>query len=390
MSESRTALVVSYSDIATDPRVRREVDWLTEDGWVVDTLGLGGHPTDDVREHFVLGDAKTWLTTRIGTLISHTLLPKRRAFRQLLTDRVPERLKERIRTGGYALVVLNEYEFAPWVRDLRDFPRTLSTRLHLDIHEWRSPDVRRRTLGGRLTAGYYRWVRAAMGDPRFTSRSVVNAPIGKMFADEFGFEQPATVRNIPPFVDQEPSPVDPGEIRMLFHGMPSRARGFDEILGAMESLPQTFSMTFMLMPHPDRIAQLEAAIAVHPAKERIRVVPPAPMREIAQRINEYDLEIVFYRPTEANLEFALPNKFFESMQGRLGVVVGESPLMAAFVREHGNGLVVSSGFETADLAAALGRLTADDVTAMKHASHRAAAQVNAATEGVAFRQAVTQ
>ena len=155
----------------------------------------------------------------------------------------------------------------------------------------------------------------------------------------------------------------------------------------MRVLPARFSMTFMLMPNPAVRARLQEQIDAHPARDRIRIVPPAPMRELAERINGYDLEIIFYRPLERNLEFALPNKFFEAVQGRLGVVVGESPAMAELVREHGIGVVVP-GFEGTDLAAALDALTPDDVERIKAASHRAADVLNAEVEREAFLAAV--
>ncbi|TFV83800.1 hypothetical protein E4V99_01545 [Microbacterium sp. dk485] len=389
IANGRTALVLSYSDLATDPRVRREIDWLTSDGWTVDTLGLGAHPTEAVRDHFVLADPPRWTRGRIGALATHFLLPPRLRLRAQLTDRVPRELRRRIREGGYDLVAFNEYEFTPWVADRRDFtPAALRARLHLDLHEYRSPDVRRRTLGGRLTGGHYRWVRRHIGHPAFTSRTAVNAPIGKLYADEFGVPEPTPVRNAPPYVTGlEPTPVEGERIRMLFHGMPSWARGFHEILEAMRTLPEQFTMTFMLMPNPAALAKLEQEIAAHPARDRMRIVPPAPMRAIAEHINEYDLEIIFYRPLETNLMYALPNKFFEAAQGRLGVVVGETPTMAPLVREHGHGVVVPA-FDAASLRDTLAALTAEDITRFKAAAARVAEIVNADSEGRAFLAAV--
>src|SRR5690606_6478832 len=117
-------------------------------------------------------------------------------------------------------------------------------------------------------------------------------------------------------------------------------RGFQEILAALRELPPRFSMTFMLTDNPAVHAMLRDELKEHPARDRIRIVPPAPMREIAQRSNEYDIEIVFYKPTGVNLQFAMPNKFFEAAQGRLALVVGETETMAPIVREYGHGVVV--------------------------------------------------
>jgi hypothetical protein len=284
--------------------------------------------------------------------------------------------------------VLNETEFAPWVSEKGAYAIADRTRVHLDLHEFHNPHQRRKTFGGRLTSHHYRWARGHIGNQAFSSRSVVNDPIGQLYLKEFDIPPMIEVRNAPTFVDQDPSPVDPENIRMLFHGLGSFQRGFAEILEAMRLLPKQFSMTFMLMPNPALEEWLRTQIAEHPAKERLHIVEPAPMREIAARINKYDLEIIFYRPTSKNLEFAQPNKFFESMQGRLGIVVGETATMAPIVREWGNGVVVP-GFDGEDLAASLSPLTAEDVAQMKVATSAAAARLNAETEGERFLSAVS-
>lgn len=386
----RTALVLSYSKIETDPRVRREIDWLAADGWTVDTLGMGGHPTTDVRAHFELTQPASWLRGRLGTLVAHTLIPARVRYRMLMSDTIPPALRAAVRRGDYDLIVFNEIEFAPWLDDQHDFgPAALSGRFHLDLHEYRNPDVRRRTIGGRITGRHYRWVRKHIGSSRFSSRSVVNTPIGRMYADEFHIDVPAQVRNAPPYVPSLSPQTPAGDrIRMLFHGMPSWARGFTEILEAMQTLPERFTMTFMLMPNPAVIDRLRDAIEHHPARERIRIVPPAPMREIAQAINEYDLEIIFYKPLEPNLEFAMPNKFFEAAQGRLAVVVGETPTMAPIVREYGHGVVVPE-FTASSLRDTLAVLTPESVTEMKRNSAEAARTMNAASEGRSFIDAIS-
>ena len=380
--------MLSYSVIVSDPRVRRQIDWLAEAGWTVDTLGLGDAPVEQVTEHFALAEPAPWLLTRWGTLLVHTLVPRRARFRSLLTDRVPPALVDRIRAGAYDLIVFNEYEFTPWVDDPRDFTQAARAgHLHLDMHEFHDPRLRRRTLGARLTGHHYRWVRRQIANPAFDSRTVVNAPIGRLYADEFGIPEPTPLRNAPPFVDQSPSAVEEDSIRLLFHGMAAWQRGFTEILDAMRVLPARFTMTFMLMPNAGVVERLQELIDEHPARDRIRIVPPAPMREISARINEYDIEIIFYRPLGTNFLYALPNKFFEAIQGRLALVVGESPAMAELVREHGNGVVVE-GFEASDLVAALTDLTGEQLRRFKEASNVAARELNAAREGRAFLEAV--
>lgn len=383
----RHALLFSYSDISTDPRVRRQVDWLTHDGWVVDTVGFGPHPTSDVRDHFPLAAPSRWATSKLGIVVATVALSHRRLFRAQVTGRIAGSVLQRLRSGMYDLVVFNETEFTPLIDDPRDFtPAARNAHVHVDLHEFHDPVRRRRTLGARLTSRHYRWVRNHIGDRRVDSRTVVNDPIGRLYVEEFGIAPLTPVRNAPPMVDQAVHPPS-DRIRLLFHGLASWQRGFDEILDAMRTLPEQFTMTFMLMPNGRVVDQLQERVDAHPARDRIRIVPPAPMREIAERINDYDLEIIFYKPLGKNLEFALPNKFFESIQARIGVVVGESPAMADIVRQYGNGLVVS-GFEASDLSRALGSLDVETITRIKRGADVAARELNAEAEGRAFLGAI--
>ena len=105
------------------------------------------------------------------------------------------------------------------------------------------------------------------------------------------------------------------------------------------------------------------------------------MRELASLANGYDIGLYLLPPTNFNHRYALPNKFFEFIQGRLAVAIGPSPEMAAIVRHYGCG-VVAPTFEPESLAAELNALDAAAIAGFKHASHRAAAELCAERNAV--------
>jgi glycosyltransferase involved in cell wall biosynthesis len=379
------ALLISYSNIESDPRLRRQSEWLSQKGWKVDTLGLGSHPGPEIDRHFPLAEPGWWATNRFGQLVGYLVLPARLQFRLVLLNRISGEVSERIRSGEYSLVVFNEYEFVPWASRRNVFNDEVH--LHLDLHEFREPGRRGNSRWGLMTARYYRWVRRHIGSSAFRSRSTVARGIAELYEDEFDFEPMAIVRNAPAFVDQTPSPVDEQHIRLLFHGMAAWARGFDEILGALAGLDERFTATFMLTPPQPVIDALREKIEKAGLADRARIVPPSPMLEIANRINGYDLEIVFYPPKSTNVRLALPNKAFEAVQGRLGLVIGHSPMLQDIVEHYGNGVIVD-GWTADDLRAALASLSADDIRRIKAASDIAARELNAEHEGQVFLAAV--
>ena len=382
----RAALVVVLSEAHNDPRVRRQIDWLHGAGWVVDTIGLGPHPAPEVRHHFELIPQAPWVRSRLGSALIYAIFPRRYMFRRLALDRIPKPALQALRAGDYELIVFDDIDLAPLVKDprARPEPGRPRPRVHLDLHEYRGT-VRSRTAWKRLTSRYRRWLRELIGDPVFDTRSTVASRIADMYASEFGFEPPVLVRNAPPFHDQRPSPVEPGRVRLIFHGLASWARGFEQILDAMRELDERFVMTFMLTGNPGNIARLRSASS--DLGDRVRVVPPVPMTELSATVNHYDLEVMFYPPVEPNVEFALPNKFFEAVQGRLGVVVGESPMMAELVRHFEIGPVVA-GWTGADLARTLSALTTADIERFKLNSEAAARELNAEAEGRVFMSVV--
>jgi len=366
--------------------VRRQIDWLADAGWEIDTLGLGPHPDPRVGDHHVVRNLPRWSSSRLAQLALYLLVPARARFRVLATDRFPEAVSARLRDRAYGAVVFNEIEFIPWVIDRKLFdPAT--THIHLDLHEFHEPTLTARTRWARLTARHYRWIRSHIGRPEFASRSTVASGIARLYEEEFGVETLFLVRNAPPYVDLQPSPVDPDAIRLLFHGMASWARGLTQIVEAFEGLDPRFSMTFMLTPPQRNIDRLQALIDEKGLGDRMRIVPPSPMREIARNINEHDLEIVFYPSTTTNVRLALPNKIFEAVQGRLGLVIGHSPMLEEVVTRYGNGVVVD-GWQPADLRAALESLDAAAIVGMKQASAAAARELNAENEGRVFLSAL--
>ncbi len=382
---SKHALLVVLNNVISDPRVRRQIDWLTDAGWTVDTLGLGEHPTPQVRDHFKIESAPQWARSTGGLAVIHGLMPVRARFKTLYQNQFPGLAGQRVAAGSYDLVLFNDIQLLPWLDEPSAFGRVPSTtKIHLDIHEWFDPDVPHNTRGRALIRPYYRYTRNLIASPKITSRSLA-ADAVDLYTNEFHIPAPPVVRNAPPFVDQKPSAVDPGNIRLLHHGVAAWERGLRELIEAMGKVDDGFTLTFMLVGDPGMIDKLTELAA--PLGSKIQFVPPAPMTTLSQSINEYDAEVMFYPPKSVNLEIAFPNKFFEAIQGRLAMVIGPTKSMAEIVSREGNG-VIAKGWEVADLVEAISSMTAENVTEMKKRSDAIAPDLCAEGERGRFFESI--
>ena len=138
-----------------------------------------------------------------------------------------------------------------------------------------------------------------------------------------------------------------------------------------------------LMPGVPAVEARFRALAARQAN--ITILPPVPMPEIPCVLNAgYDLGIHVLPPVSFNDRMALPNKFFEFIQARLGVVVGPSPEMARIVADGSLGVVAQS-FEPEGVAAALNALGDADIERFKAGAHCAAADHNAERNALIIR-----
>lgn len=378
-----TALIITHTLIQRDPRVRREVEWLTAAGWNVDTVGLGVEGLPEVSTHFPYAPERRAAKSLLVKAAIHLLLPPRARFKLLTASRLPEELRRALAADTYDLVLVNDIALLPII----DHVPTSSRTVHIDLHEYHAPSLNPTMRGARLANSLHRWSRAFIGDPRVRSRSTVATGIAELYRDEFGVDQPTLIRNAPPYENLTPSQVADGRIELVYHGAAAWERGLRILIDAMALLSGRFRLNLILVGSAATLADVAQSTAA--LGDRVRVFPPVPVPEISTRINEFDLEVMFYPPATANLRFALPNKLFEAVQGRLGIVVGESPMMAQLAREYGNGLVIS-GWSARNLANALETLTADDVSAFKNASDTAARTLNSENEREMFMSVVEE
>lgn len=359
-----------HSPVGSDARISNQIRWLEGAGYRVDVLSTGPEHADATGDALRIGTAPLW-----KRVLLHAFLPPRRRFRPLVGKHLPT---AELAGRRYDLILVNDLHLLPWV--VEAVPSLAAGPVVLDLHEVYAGNGTG-FLYTLLIARYDDWLLTFITSSVFTRYLTVAEGIADLYHAEFGIPRPGVIRNVAPYEELEPSPVDPDKIMLVHHGYAAAERGIDIMLDAAMLMPPRYHLVLMVLGDERALAPLRSHPAVLSGRAEFRA--PVGVTEVARALNGYDLELIFFPPRFENNIYALPNKFFESIQGRLGVVIGESPEIVGFVREHGFGLVVD-GWTGADLAGALERLTADDIAAMKAAAHRSAAEFSAIGEGPRF------
>ncbi|SEE98212.1 glycosyltransferase [Ruania alba] len=356
--------VISFSPIAEDARVLKQVRVLAAEHEVT-TVGYGPAPAEAVAHYEIPADLVAWHKDRLSLML-------RRYRRVQDMNAVIAHLRATLPVGQADVVVANDADTVPVALALR--PRA---GVHVDLHEY-APRENEESWRWRLfVAPYYRWIIR-----RFVTRADSVTTVGKGLAAEyrreFGIEA-AVVENATAFHDTEPTLVQQ-PIRLVHSGNARRNRTLELMIDAVTDTSTDVTLDLFLMPNdPAYLAELkERARAANVALggDRVRVHDPVPYADLVPTLCDYDVGVFVLPPLTFNYRWTLPNKFFDFVQARLGIIVGPSPEMAGLVREHGLGEVTEE-FTTASLTQVLDRLTPEMVQQWKAASHARAPEVAA-------------
>lgn len=373
-----TICIISFSPIARDARVLRQIHYLTPHYDLV-VLGYGEAPLrwrngEGVRwfsvdpprwrdlQHFkaLLVAGRVWQPSTCYELWYWLQRLYRQAF-------------ERLRHIRADLVFANDWSALPlgWRLAAR-----WNAPMILDLHEyapleWEEQWTWRVFVAPMIVAFLRRYaVHAA-------ATLTVAPDIAQRYHKEFGF-LPTVVLNAPEYAPVEDHTVDPHTVRLIHHGGAIRARALELMIDTIRLCDRRYHLSFMLVGDEGYIRYLRI-YADRVAPGRVTFLDPVAPDRIVSRIAPFEMGFYLLRPTNYNNSVALPNKVFDFIHAGLAVCVGPSPGMAAFVREWQCGVVAPS-FEPAEVAATLNRLGVDEIRAMRRSARIAAAAINASTE----------
>lgn len=357
-------LIISFSNLTADARLLRQIDAFAATHEVI-TAGWGPAPAG-VTRHIVLPQAPSG-TARKRRMLVESVLLRLRAYRLIHETSPHLRAARRILAGTDADVVLaNDIDAAPLAYDL-----VPPERVHVDLHEFFPGLHDDNPIWARLRSPYNAWLVRT-----FAARARSTTTVAEEIADryrELGLS-PGVVTNASRYRDLPVRPVS-SPLRLVHSGVALRGRHLETMMEAVALTSADVELTLHLMPNDrEYIESLRArAQEIGP---RVRVLDPVPHTQLVDTLATHDVGIHILPATSTNHRLALPNKFFDFVQARLGVVVGPTPAMAGAVRRYDFG-AVSTGFAAEDVAAVLDTLTPETVAVWKTNADRAAHDLSA-------------
>lgn len=364
-------LIFSFSNLLGDARLLKQISGFAGD-YEVTTCGYGESPDSRVTHVQLSGDHPIWAYDRIALMTKQY----RRAY---WGSPAIQEAKNALAGREFDVILANDVDPVGVALSLN--PRH---GVHVDLHEY-SPRQKEDMLRWRLfVAPFIRWmVRKFVAQAN--SWTTVSGGLAREYARVFGFT-PGLVTNASPLHEFEVTPCG-SPIRLVHSGAALRDRKLEIMIDALELTTAEVTLDLFITPNdPGYVAELRERSTRLPA---LTVHDPVPYRELIARLHNYDAGVFVLEPLNFSYRWALPNKLFDFVQARLGMIVGPSPEMVDLVTDYNLGAVADS-FSAASLATQFDRLTTEQVQAWKAAADRAAAELSSEAQVQKWRDAIAR
>lgn len=334
-------LIISYSNLDTDPRVRRQILLFSKE-FAVTTVGLKPSLIEGV-EHVNIK------VPYIGVLTSSFLLMfgsfEDKYWRYFGFDSVREHLRQEL----YDVIIANDVEALPIAFDVKKNAKIL-----WDAHEY-SPRQYENKLKWRLFKQPLVKQICKEYIPKVDARVTVSQGIADEYLHQYG-KKFTVITNAGTYIGLDPSETQSGKIRMVHHGGASSSRKIERMIKLMGMLDERFSLDLILMKMKNRDRYYDKLVKLTKRFSNVNILPPVPFIEISRHLNHWDIGLYILPPTNFNNKYALPNKFFEFIQARLMIAIGPSPEMKSIVQKNNIG-IVAPDFRARSMAKILNELT---------------------------------
>jgi hypothetical protein len=365
----KQVLVISYSNLKSDARVKRQIAFLKKMGFQVTAACYDSEDAEvklikiEPPNLSLVNKAKSGalLLLRRYTQAYQILYGQRLSLNQpfdLIIANDIEALPLAFQYKGHAKIVFDAHEYAP-----RHFENKLSWRIFFQ--------------------GFNKFFCATF-IPQVDGMMTIGEGIANEYEKHYGV-RPVIITNAPSFYDIQPNPTNPKKIRLVHQGIANPSRKLELMFDMMEHLDERFTLDLMLMTpvHRSNVIYLEKLKKLANQNPRIQFVAPVSTDKIIPTLNPYDMGIVLIPPINFNYQNTLPNKFFECIQARVALAIGPIPEMKKITEKFELG-VVSRDFTAKSLAQKINLLTAESINHFKNNTTRAAHELNADKNEIIF------
>lgn len=357
----KTILIISYSELHRDPRVRRQILSLNQEYKII---SAGKSPPRLPNNKFVCIDNKydfvKYLTKLPWIFRSKKMLIKENRYEEAYWNPRHTSVYRYLKKIEFDAIIANDINMLPIAIRLA---KKNNAGIYFDAHEFST----KQRIGRPLQSLLYTWAfnRYIHLPDHFTT---VCKGLANQYKEEFG-RLPEVILNAPKFENLKTKATTTNQIHLVHHGIASPARNIDGLIRLMSKLDDRYHLNLYLVAIKRRY--LDDLRVLIKSRKNITIHKPVKTELISKEINKYDIGIFMLGDETFNMKHALPNKYFEFIQARLAVAIWPSVEMAKITKKHQLGWVTKER-SIDEMASLLNSLTPEEIDLAKSNSDKCA------------------
>jgi glycosyltransferase involved in cell wall biosynthesis len=387
MSGRKKALIISYSNLNSDPRVLRQIEFI---GQKFDIYTAGVTPSAHAYEKgftpLLLSFTITFhmkfpslIRKAFSLLLVYPIyiianfyerayqiyyLKWRKNFDQFYWTLHRRKSFEKLSKLDFDLIVANDITALPLAVKLKELK---GAKIYYDAHEYAPLEYDNDPKWLKEKSPYFTYL-----SEKYIPFADYCTTIGQMIADKFleltgkHFD---VVYNAPVYYELPIVLQEDDVIRCVHHGVASPIRKIENMVDAFAQLGPKYELHLLLMNNDNEYYQW--LIKTAEKYPNIYMHKPVPTKEIPRFINQFDITLNFIPPINFNYTCGLPNKFFESIQARIMLICGPLEEQRFLINKYGLGLV-GNGFEYQDVIDVMKQVKKADIRQYKENADKAA------------------
>ena len=371
----KRVLILAYSHLNSDPRIKNQIVALQNDYEVV---CAGNSPLDSsILKYYPI---RYTLKFSISRKLSRLFLFLFKRYDSYYWHESRLKFIQSLENEEFDLIIANDIGTLPLAFKIA----SQNTKIYFDAHEYHPKEFE----------DSFKWRIMHQGLTKYLCKKYIPktdffTTVCDSIAEEYAInykKKPKVITNTTKFQDLSPTLVKKGGIRIIHHGAAIPSRKIENMIKMMEHVDKRFSLDLMLVGDKAYIKKLKTQAE---SLENVNFIPPVEQENIAKHINQYDLGIYILQPTNFNNLNALPNKIFDFIQARLGIVISPNPEMKSLVEKYAIGKVAKD-YSIDSMAKLLNSITSEDVSSYKDSSHKIAKEVSSEANIEKIKQHVKQ
>ena len=355
------ALILCFTDQKKDPRPRKQIEYLKE-YFDITTMGLKSAPNIGEKSFIKFESFPNPFLKRCKRFI----FLKAGLWQEFYWKTSTLNAFNELSKTKWDLIIANEINSLPIGVKLKNHSKA---RLVFDAHEY-YPCVNEENRVWRfLYQSYYNKILQAclpIVDLTFT----VGEHLAEKYMTEYKIEKPLLCRNVTPYHDLVPT-MNIGPIRLIHQGGALAARKLESLIDIMKHVsPKRAHLSFLLVSNnEEQESYLNFLKNRAKSVQAVKFLEPVCNTNLVGFCNQFDLCFHVYKTKSFNIQNCLPNKFFESLQARLGILCNSSSFqISKYIKEYQCGSILEDN--TPELMAKqLENLTRQEIKSYKEQAH---------------------